>query len=40
MTAVHNGYAPTQRPQLEFLADRLYNNARPLYGEPTPTGFA
>ncbi|MGB8535890.1 MAG: hypothetical protein WCD57_05720 [Acidobacteriaceae bacterium] len=34
MTAVHNGYAPTQRPQLEFLADRLYNNARPLYGEP------
>ena len=34
LTAVHNGYAPTQRPQLEFLADRLYNNARPLYGEP------
>ncbi len=34
LTAVHNGYAPTQRPQLEFLTDRLYNNARPLYGEP------
>ncbi len=33
LTAVHNGYAPTQRAQLEFLADRLYNNARPLYGE-------
>ncbi len=34
VTAVQNGYAPTQRPELEFLADRLYNNARPLYGEP------
>ena len=34
LTAVHNGYAPTQRPAIEFLADRLYNNARPLYGEP------
>jgi HEAT repeat protein len=34
LTAVHNGYAPTQRPSLEFLADRIYNNARPLYGEP------
>ena len=34
LTAVKNGYAPTQRPQLEFLEDRLYNNARPLYGEP------
>jgi len=33
LTAVHNGYAPTQRPALEFIADRLYNNARPLYGE-------
>ena len=33
LTAVHNGYAPTQRASLEFLADRLYNNARPLYGE-------
>ena len=31
---MHNGYAPTQRPALEFIADRLYNNARPLYGEP------
>ncbi len=34
MTAIHNGYAPTQRPALEFIGDRLYNNARPLYGEP------
>ena len=34
LTAVHNGYAPTQRPAIEFLADRIYNNARPLYGEP------
>ena len=34
LTAVHNGYAPTQRAQLEFLTDRLYNNTRPLYGEP------
>ncbi len=34
LTAVHNGYPPTQRPAIEFLADRLYNNARPLYGEP------
>ena len=34
LTAVHNGYAPTQRPALEFIADRVYNNARPLYGEP------
>ena len=34
LTAVHNGYAPTQRAALEFLTDRIYNNARPLYGEP------
>ncbi len=34
LTAVQNGYAPTQRPALEFIADRIYNNARPLYGEP------
>jgi HEAT repeat protein len=34
LTAIHNGYAPTQRPALEFIADRLYNNSRPLYGEP------
>ena len=33
LTAVHNGYAPKQRAELEFLVDRLYNNARPLYGE-------
>jgi HEAT repeat protein len=34
LKAVQNGYAPTQRPSLEFLTDRIYNNARPLYGEP------
>lgn len=34
LTAVHNGYAPTQRAALEFINDRLYNNARPFYGEP------
>lgn len=34
LAAVQKGYAPTQRPALEFLTDRLYNNARPLYGEP------
>jgi HEAT repeat protein len=33
LTAVQNGYAPTQRASLEFLTDRIYNNARPLYGE-------
>jgi hypothetical protein len=33
LRAVQNGYAPTQRAGLEFLADRIYNNARPLYGE-------
>jgi HEAT repeat protein len=34
LTAVKNGYAPRQRAQLEFLMDRIYNNTRPLYGEP------
>ena len=34
LKAVENGYAPTQRASLEFLTDRIYNNARPLYGEP------
>jgi len=34
LKAVENGYAPTQRPALEFLTDRIYNNTRPLYGEP------
>ena len=33
LTAVHNGYPPRQRASLEFLTDRIYNNARPLYGE-------
>jgi hypothetical protein len=31
---VQNGYAPTQRASLEFITDRIYNNTRPLYGEP------
>ena len=34
LKAVEKGYAPTQRAGLEFLADRIYNNTRPLYGEP------
>ena len=34
LTAIKNGYPPTQRSSLEFIADRIYNNARPLYGEP------
>ncbi len=34
LTAVSHGYAPTQRPALEFITDRIYNNQRPLYGEP------
>jgi HEAT repeat protein len=34
LTAISHGYAPTQRPALEFLTDRIYNNERPLYGEP------
>lgn len=34
LTAVTHGYAPTQRTALEFITDRIYNNQRPLYGEP------
>ena len=34
LRAVQNGYAPTQRASLEFITDRIYNNTRPLYGEP------
>jgi hypothetical protein len=34
LKAVQNGYAPTQRAGLEFILDRIYNNTRPLYGEP------
>ncbi len=34
LTAVSHGYAPTQRTALEFITDRIYNNERPLYGEP------
>jgi HEAT repeat protein len=34
LKAVEKGYPPTQRASLEFITDRIYNNARPLYGEP------
>ncbi|HEY6925074.1 MAG TPA: hypothetical protein VI653_16485, partial [Steroidobacteraceae bacterium] len=34
LTAIQNGYPPTQRSSLEFITDRIYNNSRPLYGEP------
>ena len=34
LTAIKNGYPPTQRSSLEFITDRIYNNSRPLYGEP------
>jgi cellulose synthase operon protein C len=34
LTAIRNGYPPVQRSALEFIEDRIYNNARPLYGEP------
>ena len=34
LTAIQNGYPPTQRNALEFITDRIYNNSRPLYGEP------
>ncbi len=34
LTAISHGYPPTQRPALEFIADRIYNNQRPLYGQP------
>ena len=34
LKAIEKGYPPTQRASLEFLTDRIYNNARPLYGEP------
>ena len=34
LKGIQNGYAPTQRSSLEFIADRIYNNTRPLYGEP------
>ena len=33
LTAIKNGYPPTQRSSLEFITDRIYNNSRPLYGE-------
>ena len=32
--AVKNGYPVKLRPQLQFLAERFYNNPRPFYGHP------
>jgi len=32
--AIDNGYPVRARASLEFLAERLYNNPRPLYGKP------
>ncbi len=34
LKAVENGYPVRMRPALKFIAERLYNNPRPLYGEP------
>lgn len=37
MTAVRNGYPVIMRPQVQFLAERFYNNPRPFYGQPDTT---
>lgn len=37
LTAKQNGYAIEKRPQMQFLAERLYNNPRPFYGHPDAT---
>lgn len=34
MFAVANGYPIRQRPSVQFLTERLYNNPRPFYGHP------
>ncbi len=34
LTSIANGYPLRRREQLDFLADRLYNNPRPFYGFP------
>ncbi|MCW5969935.1 MAG: hypothetical protein KIT57_15625 [Blastocatellales bacterium] len=34
LVARQNGYGVFKRPQLQFLAERLYNNPRPFYGHP------
>lgn len=37
MTAARNGYPINMRSQVAFLADRFYNNPRPLYGQKDTT---
>jgi hypothetical protein len=37
LIAKQNGYPVLKRPQLEFLAERLYNNPRPFYGHSEAT---
>jgi hypothetical protein len=37
LTAKQNGYSIEKRPQMQFLAERLYNNPRPFYGHPDAT---
>jgi hypothetical protein len=37
LVAKQNGYPVLKRPQLEFLAERLYNNPRPFYGHSDAT---
>ncbi len=32
--SIRNGYPVHQRPQLQFLTERFYNNPRPFYGHP------
>lgn len=34
LVAVQNGWPIRERPALQFLTERLYNNPRPLYGAP------
>jgi HEAT repeat protein len=35
--ALQNGYPVRERPQLQFLTERFYNNPRPFYGHPGAT---
>ncbi len=35
--SLQNGYPVQQRPQLQFLTERFYNNPRPFYGHPGAT---
>jgi HEAT repeat protein/YHS domain-containing protein len=34
LIAIENGYPVKARPSLQFLTERLYNNPRPIYGNP------